>query len=315
MSPEPRRSASMTAVSPRRVHRTRPMTVEAMRAAVIAIRAGVFDGGQCADGEVVGSRLRAEISAPTARSVETPMPWTRADADGPVVLVLAGHAGAGASIVALAVAEGLADGRWVQLAEYAEPARSGLASASSIELGVEDGWRKGRRGRLDVLRLPPAMAGGELPAPPATDGRERLLVVEPGWSLTSALLDSAESVSGKGTIIVVTRLTVPAVRQTERVLAAVGDDAWVAAVGLSRWPRAVEASCGPHLRQLRSRGRVVRVPIDPRLESTGLTGDPLPKSVAVAGWSLAGLILSAVPPSGRGTPPHSRRSRLTGRRR
>lgn len=315
MSPEPRPSASMTTVSPRRAHRTQPMTVDAMRAAVIAIRAGVFDGGQRADGEIVGSRPRAVVHALTSRSVEAPMPWTGADVDGPVVLVLAGHAGAGASIVALAVAEGLADGRWVQLAEYAEPARSGLATASSIELGVEDGWRKGRRGRLDVLRLPRVMAGGELPAPPGTDDRERLLVVDPGWSLISALLDSAESLSGKGTIIVVTRLTVPALRQTEHLLAAVGGDAWVAAVGPSRWPRAVEAGCGSRLRQLRSRGRVVRVPIDTRLASTGLTGDPLPKSVAVAGRSLAMLILPNALPSGQGTPSASRRSRLTGRRR
>ena len=67
--------------------------------------------------------------------------------------------------------------------------------------------------------------------------------------------------------------------------------------GPARWPRAVDVSCGPELRRLRARGRVVRVPVDGRLEITGLTADPLPKKVAVAGRSLAALLLPAGTPS------------------
>jgi hypothetical protein len=104
-------------------------------------------------------------------------------------------------------------------------------------------------------------------------------------------------------MVVVTRVTVPAVRQTEHVLAAVDGEAAVAAVGPARWPRLVEASCGPRLTELRSQGRVVAVPVDRRLESAGLTGDRLPNRVAAAGRSLAALLAPA------GSPPPGPRRR------
>jgi hypothetical protein len=283
------------------------MTVEAMRAAVIAIRAGVFDEvsgddvvctGQVSGTAVVGSPYRSDAG---------PTPWAAGDVCGLVVLVVAGHAGAGASTVALAVAEGLAESRRVQLIDYAEPVRSGLTAASTIELGTDGAeWRRGRRGRLDVVRL--ARPGdGELPPPPETDDTDRLLVVDAGWSLTTALLDSPGSLI-QGANVVVTRLTVPAVRQAEHVLAAVDGEPVVAAVGPARWPRVVQASCGPRLRELRSRGRVVRVPVDRRLETTGLTGDRLPKPVASAGRSLAALLVPAEDPQ----PRHWRRAGWAG---
>jgi hypothetical protein len=212
----------------------------------------------------------------------------------------AGHAGAGASTVALAVAEELAGGRRVQLVDYAEPVRSGLAAASDIELGTDGaGWRRGRRGRLDVVRLTQHPADGDLPPLPEPDDAEGLVVVDAGWSLTHALLDSPGSLVGGALAGVVTRVTVPAVRQVEHVLAAVNGAAAVAAVGPARWPQVVEASCGPRLRELRSRGQVVPVPVDRRLQLAGLTGDPLPKSVAAAGRSLAALLVPAGPPQPR----------------
>jgi hypothetical protein len=281
------------------------MTVEAMRAAVIAIRAGMFDHLREVDVVCGGQAYSAAAAGTACRPDATPLPWAGADVGGPVVLAVAGHAGAGASTVALAVAEGLAEDWRVQLVDYAEPVRSGLAAASAVELGIDGtGWRRGRRGRLDVFRLARCPADGELPPPPGTDDAERLVVVDAGWSLTTALLDSPGSLVGGAMVVVVTRVTVPAVRQTEHVLAAVGSEAAVAAVGPARWPRAVEASCGPQLRKLRSRGRVVRVPVDRRLETAGLTGDRLPRSVAAAGRSLAALMLPAGPPQ----PRHRRRA-------
>jgi hypothetical protein len=218
---------------------------------------------------------------------------------------VAGHAGAGASTVALAVAEGLAEGRRVQLVDYAEPVRSGLAAASDIELGTDGaGWRRGRRGRLDVVRLACRPGDGELPPPPETDHADRLMVVDAGWSLTTALLDSPSSLIRDANVVVVTRVTVPAVRQTEHVLTAVDGDPVVAAVGPARWPRTVQASCGPRLGDLRSRGRVVRVPVDRRLEIGGLTGDRLAKPLAAAGGSLAALLFPPRDPQ----PRHRRRA-------
>jgi hypothetical protein len=264
------------------------MTVEAMSAAVLAIRAGAFDG---APPTAAASALTAQPPRGVGAS------WAAAAVDRPVVLVVAGHAGAGASTVALTVAEGLAAGRPVSLVEYAEPTRSGLASASTIELGVDGAWRVGRRGRLDVLR-PARSSVDDPPAPPGLGDGDRLLVVDAGRALTRALLHARTS-SAPSAVVVVTRVTVPAIRQTEHVLAAVGGDAWVAAVGPSRWPRAVVASCGSNLGRLRSQGRVVRVPLDARLEVSGLTGDRLPRSVAVAGRRLAGALVPAGPPRHR----------------
>ena len=281
------------------------MTVEAMRAAVIAIRAGIFDEvtddvaciGQVSDAAVVASNAYRSDAGPT--------PWAAADVGGDVVLVVAGHAGAGASTVALAVAEGLAERQRVQLLDYAEPVQSGLAAASTIELGTDGaGWRRGRRGRLDVFRLALRPDDGELPPPPETDDADQLLVVDAGWSLTHAWLGAPSPLSRNAEVVVVTRVTVPAVRQTEHVLAAVDGEPVVAAVGPARWPRAVQASCGPRLGDLRSRGRVVRVPVDRRLETAGLTGDRLPKPLAAAGRSMAALLIAAGDPQ----PRHRRRA-------
>jgi hypothetical protein len=196
----------------------------------------------------------------------------------------------------------------VQLVDYADPARSGLVAAATIELGKDGaGWRRGRRGRLDICRLTRCPAGGQFPPPPATDGAETL-VVDAGWSLTTALLDSPELSLGGARIVVVSRVTVPGLRQTERVLATVegqgGGEVAVAAVGPARWPRVVEVSCGPRLRAVRSQGRVVPVPVDRRLTTIGLTGDRLPKPVAAAGRSLAALLV----PAGSPQPRHRRRA-------
>ena len=281
------------------------MTVPAMRAAVVAIRAGVFDDvtdDVLAHGDqAFGAAVRSRAGQP-----DSPIQWTRAGVGGRVVLVVAGHAGAGASTVALALAEGLAEGRRVQLVDYSEPARSGLSAAPTIELGTDSaGWRCGRRGRLDLVRLAQHPADGALPPLPETDA-DATVVVDTGWSTTGALLYSPRSLVGCA-LVVVTRVTVPAVRQTEHVLAAVGGEAAVAAVGPARWPRLVEASCGPRLREARSTGQVVPVPFDRRLQTAGLTGDRLPKPVAAAGRALAALVMPATPPR------HRRRAARTGR--
>jgi hypothetical protein len=282
---------------------TRPMTVAAMRAAVLAIRAGKFDDVSDVDVVCGAPAPGAAVADAAGQPSRHRLPWTRADVGGRVVLVVAGHAGAGASTVALAVAEGLAEGRRVQLVDYAEPVRSGLAAAAAIELGADGaGWRRGGRGRLDVLRLTQHPADGDLPPLPEPDDAEGLVVVDAGWSLTHALLDSPGSLVGGAMAVVVIRVTVPAVRQVEHVLAAVDGEAVIAAVGPARWPQAVEASCGPRLRELRSRGRVVPVPVDRRLQTAGLTGDRLPKPVAAAGRSLAALLIPAGAP-----PPAARR--------
>lgn len=301
-------SSSLAIANPVRPSGDQPMTVEALRAAVIAIRAGIFDDVSGDDVVCTGQMSGTAVASSTYRSHAGPIFWAAGDVGGPIVLVVAGHAGAGASTVALAVAEGLAESRRVQLIDYAEPVRSGLTAASTIELGTDGAdWRRGRRGRLDVARLAHRPGDGELPPPPETDDTARLLVIDAGWSLTSALLDSPGSLIQNANVVV-TRVTVPGVRQAEHLLAAVADEPVVAAVGPARWPRAVQASCGPRLRELQSLGRVVRVPVDRRLETAGLNGDRLPKPVAAAGRSMAALLVPAEDPQ----PRHRRRAGRAG---
>lgn len=265
----------------------RPMPLAAMRAAVTAIRAGQFD---------VDSPDHQPPTVSASAAVQS-APCSPGDLRAPAVLVLAGHPGAGASTVGLALAEALS-GRWrVQLVEYCEPRRSGLGAASFDELGVDEaGWRRGRRGPVDLARLSSARDVTDCfpppqPLTPPADGLagDRLLVMDLGAAAATLLgeLGWLATMVGSAEVVVVTRLTVPGVRQTEHLLSALRVPAALAAVGSSRWPGEVAASCGPAIRAARDAGRAVMVPIDRRLEVSGLTGEPLPKAVAAAGRSLA----------------------------
>src|SRR4051794_25031312 len=82
---------------------SRPMTVPAMRTAVRAIRAGAFDGADMADAAVVDDMRRAVVRA-GLRTVAARMPWAEVAVGRHVLVVMAGHAGAGASTAALAIA-------------------------------------------------------------------------------------------------------------------------------------------------------------------------------------------------------------------
>jgi len=220
---------------------------------------------------------------------------------GLAVLVLAGHAGAGASTVALLLGEAaVTAGTATRLVECADPTRSGVAAATDIELGEDpSGWRLGRRGDLVVERPARRVANVEDVAPPApvsTGGS--LTVVDAGWSAWDVLA-SASWVTGllhTAQVVVVFRATVPGVRQTEQLLAALpGRDPLVAAVGPAKWPGVVSASCGPLLRAAHSADRIVPVPLDRQLDVTGLTAGPVPKQLTAAGRSLAGRVLTVLP--------------------
>ncbi|MGH3630353.1 MAG: hypothetical protein ACRDRL_23285 [Sciscionella sp.] len=224
-------------------------------------------------------------------------------ADLRVVAVLAAHPGAGASTVALAIAEAVAPHRQVRLLECADGTRSGLAAASTEELGVDAaGWRHGRRGHLDVHRLAGCVRSiDKLPAPPTSPelarGEAGLLVVDVGWPARDAL-----EVTGwlgdlitAGLPVVVCRASVPGMHHAEQVLAQLGRPSLIAAIGPAHSSSAVTASCGPLLRQARADGRVVRVPTNRRLEATGVTTDPLPKPVVAAGKALGSRMFADQP--------------------
>ena len=227
------------------------------------------------------------------------------------VSVVAAHGGAGASTVALAIADAAAAaGRFANLVETAHPTRSGLVAAANAELGVDlsGAWRRGSRGQVTIDRR----AGTENPAgwpvlAPAGDG---LVVVDLGLPTPDSLTRLATSGCR---VVVVCKPTVPGVRLAEQLLTSLAPGSViVAAVGGGKWPGEVTASLGPRLRELRAQNAVVTVPADRRLEVTGPTNSALPKPVATAGRSLLGLIDAAR--SGDATTHHQPVARSTPRR-
>lgn len=238
----------------------------------------------------------ASGTAARRRPLEIPPGWVR---------VLAGHSGAGASTVALALADAAAAaGRPSQVIEAAAPSRSGLVSAASRELDVDESgaWRRGSRPHA-ATSVPVTItrrAGERQPSgwPTVQAAGELLVAVDLGLVPTDAVAD----VAGK-LLVVVCRATIPGVRLTEQLLNRLADSTVVVAMlGGRRWPGEVAASAGPRLRALRDAGRVVTVPLDGHLAVTGPTHVPLPKAVLAAGRALLGLI-DAAGPGGVSAPP------------
>ena len=204
--------------------------------------------------------------------------------------VLAAHAGAGASTVALAISDAAAaDGRRVHLVDTAHPVRSGLVGAASEELGadVTGTWRRGRRTGVTIDRRVTDTRPGTWPDPPVGDD-PALTVVDLGLADSEDLTCVA---ADRGRLVVACRPTVPGVRLTEQLLEQLlWQPVVVAAVGLTRWPGEVTASLGPRLRALRTAGRVLPVPMDRRLQVTGPTSSPLPRALRAVGRELLELL-------------------------
>ena len=202
--------------------------------------------------------------------------------------MLAGHSGAGASTIALAIADAAAAaGRGSQIIEAAPASRSGLVSAASRELDVDESgaWRRGTRPHpatsvaVTITRRTEDRQPTGWPAVAAAD--ESLIAVDLGLVPTGSLSSSVAGGSDRGGL--------PGQhprRPTHRAAArpprrpAPDVAIVVAMLGGRRWPGEVTASCGPRLRALRDAGRIVTVPLDGHLAVTGPTHSPLPKPVA-----------------------------------
>jgi hypothetical protein len=227
-----------------------------------------------------------------------------------VVMVVGCHGGAGASTVALAIAEAAGEsGRSVRLLDCASAERSGLVTAVDAELGLDGiGWRRGRRGRLPIDRVAEVLASAaDVPAPADEPlVRAEVGVLDTGWGATgvlsggSWLAQAAESAA----IVLVARATIPALRQLEQVRATRPGDPVVAVQGPTRWQRSVRATAGRQLLAAEAAGRVVNVPIDRHLAACGTTCAPLPKAVLEAGRQIYIRVLAAYPqtPAARDPP-------------
>jgi len=194
-----------------------PVTVTELQAALRAAWAGQFRAGS--------------MQGPTR--MRTPNGQPGAVLSGRLVMVVGCHGGAGASTVALSVAE-----------------RSGLLTAVDAELGVEPGgWRRGRRAQLPIYRVAEVLVSAVDVPTPADDclGQVEVTVVDSGWGATGVLSGDSwlAEASSSAALVLVARATIPALRQLEQVLATCPPGPVVTVQGPSRWNRSVHASAGP----------------------------------------------------------------------
>lgn len=220
-----------------------------------------------------------------------------------LVRVHAGHAGAGASTLALALADAGADlakddprGPTTRLIDGASPQWSGLANATSRDLPECDGWRSGlREGNLAVERLQAEPAGVHDVPRPLQHGHLNhrtvpgLVVLDLGWS-TRELLTAPRSwmwTLEPDIDLVVTRATHAGRSQTEHLLAHLNlDRTVVAVVGGRRHLRAEQHGDGPRLRRLRDAGAVVMTPLLGKRAPHDITPTPTPPPLRWAGRKL-----------------------------
>lgn len=236
-------------------------------------------------------------------------------AGGRVLPVLGCGGGVGASTTALALA--LALDAPCRLIDGAPPAASGLAGASTAELGERvTGWTHGTREQVLIERaIDPVGPSDMVPVPHAGDRDVDAIVIDvacPPESLLRRASWLRDSVLGGDALVLVAAATVPGMRRLESTLTLFAQhrdpNQTVAAVlgaRLSRWPTPVRHGIGPQVRRLEGDRRIVALPYDRRLAVCGLDTTPLPAPLLVAASAVLELLplpeaarLSAAVPKG-----------------
>lgn len=217
----------------------------------------------------------------------------------PLVRLWAGCAGAGASTVALTLADAADEQRRkVRLLDAASPTWSGLRGCPGRELGSDSGWRRGRRGAsLHIDRWDTYAASPSEVAVPRADIDADLTVLDVGWSVREMLgdLGSREttwiSSVAADAEIVVTRSDDVALCQTELALGALAEadsasaaTTMVVVVSPTHSTRVVAGAAGPRIRDLLVTNRVWFAPALPGRVSLG--PDPLPRRLRTFGHRL-----------------------------
>ncbi|OLM28680.1 hypothetical protein Ae717Ps2_6276 [Pseudonocardia sp. Ae717_Ps2] len=257
---------------------------------------------------------RARLEFPDTR----PVSWA---AFGALVPVLAGSAGSGASCVAAAITDALqADQRCALLVDADDPARSGLACASSQEgpwlrpvnehVSVRYSWRDDALlARLETQL--PTITPGMVPIPPdwlpdpAPDPLHTTVVDlgHGGWRAAATPIYGAGGWLRRGLPsqrpILVVRATRPSLRQAEQLLARL--EPWVqrgvatpiyqlVVNGARKWPAGVAGAAGPRVAALID--EALFVPHERSWEIAGVTDDPSPDRAVdalrplLASWGL-----------------------------
>lgn len=214
------------------------------------------------------------------------------------ILVLGAHPGAGASTVALALADlatpppGAAGA--VHLIDAASREHSGLLCAAEHELGRDGDWLVGRRGPIVLYRpAVPLASAGDIPSLPLPNGG--VLVIDAGWPHRELLRSPTPltSLLPRCQVVLVCRASIPGVRRAQLAIADLPDSPLVVGVGASRWPGPVRATFGHKLCEAVDAGRGVVVPTSRRLEVHGIGPEPLPRAATGAVAPLVADVLPA----------------------
>jgi hypothetical protein len=223
--------------------------------------------------------------SPTTQSLraQTVPSWTPSR-DEQVLPVVRCASAYGATTLALAVAT--AANTDARVVECSSATTSGLAAASTVELGAHpSGWVQGSRGDVLLQRTGVALASlHDVPSPMRAE-KSRLTVLDAGWELGQVLNTPswlAAQLSQAAAVIVVTCATVPGFRHLEGALALLdGTPTVVAVLGppRKRWPKPVQHTVGALTRAADQAGRLVVIPWDPRLAVAGLDSTPLPATL------------------------------------
>ncbi|AQP48505.1 hypothetical protein BW730_14305 [Tessaracoccus aquimaris] len=227
------------------------------------------------------AELRAAYASQAERRLHTitvPQPTTVGTPVG-AVGVLGVSGGVGTTTVALALAEAL---KVKRLLEFAPPHASGLAGAATDELGERDGWRIGVRGELELARrIDPDDAPGSTPGEAVLDLG--------AWSGSALGHDVA-------CLVVVAGASVPSIRRLEACLQVIDGPRMVPVITRAgrRLPRDLVGAAGPRVRAALAAGVVQLLPECRRLALTGLTPDPLPRSLQQSAAGLA-LVVKETP--------------------
>lgn len=225
-------------------------------------------------------------SAPTAAAAPLlPQPASAPGVGGSTITVVGAHPWAGASTVALAVADVASAHGPVVLRDEHTRDRSGLLAVSHRDLGVRpDGALVGQRGPLEVYTASTAIPdhGGS------------------GMAVRDAGVATGPITGDAGPVVLVCRATIPGFQAAEVALSRLAvqpGGVVLAAVGVRRVPGVVRGSAGPAVNALCAAGRVVCVDHDRRLAVEGLDERPLPASVLASGRRILRVLVPDLEPT------------------
>ncbi|MGE0341447.1 MAG: hypothetical protein AB7O86_00080 [Porticoccaceae bacterium] len=262
---------------------SRPVGVDELKRAWQALNAGEFRTGPGAG------------KGPRGRGTAAEDDWTPADGEHTIAVI--GAAGSvGASTVALAT--GLAAAAPVRVIECCSVTASGLAAASTAELGLHPtDWRQGKRDHVLLERASEVLAGvDEVPLPTDAEHDTQLTILDIGWEAGQLLATDcwlAEAVRTADQVILVTTATVPGMRRAGVVMDLLAgywqpEQITLAIRGPRRkkWPRGLEHAGGPAVRRAFDAERCVEIPEDRDLAVNGLDSRPVPAPLISAARQL-----------------------------